>query len=148
MTFDYTDNSSPLVDREYSLPLSSGHAVLRSPSNKQKENYNDDIETQVWENEGGADACGTDRIHSHYSLTENNPIFQMVDDAFDQLEDECFEDAVQTITAIMEHSASCHNQVRDLVKHAIERLSTFGHPADPPHPGALALIKRRQKLAL
>lgn len=148
MTFDFTENSSPVIDREDSSSPPAGRAVLPLSFSIIKETYNEEFERQRWENEGGADPTGTDSFVSRYGLAEDNPIIQMVDDALDQLEEDDFDEAVKTVTSAMQHAVLCHNQVRELVRYAIDRLSTLGHPADPPHSGALALVKQKQNLAL
>lgn len=148
MTFDFTDNSSPDIYREPILPAPQNHAALLTLGEKRMEICDEEFEKQRWENEGGADSGRADSIPSDYGVAKDNPIIQMVDDAFDQLDDESFDTAVQTITHAVEHAVACQAEVKGLVRYAIDRLSTLGHPADPPHPGALRLIKQRHKLAL
>ncbi len=148
MTLDITDNYSPVIDREDSPP-SQGGAVLPSHFQKIKENYDEYFEKQRWEDEGGADFTGPDSLSSRYGVIDENPIIKMVDHAFEQLDEEAtFEDAVATVSMAMDHAEECRKHVRDLVRYAIDRLASFRSPADPPHPGALELVKRRQKLAL
>ena len=149
MTFDFTDNPSPVTNREDSPSPTVGRAVLPPSFRKIKELYNEDFEKQRWENEGGTDADRVDSPTRQYGVVDDNPIIQMVDEAIEQMDEQAdYEAAVKTVSLAMEHADECRNQVKALVRYAIDRLSTLGGPADPPHPGALALVKRRKNLAL
>lgn len=151
MTFDITDISSPLDDREHSplppLGDSEGRAVLPPSFKKVKEVYDADFEKQRWENEGGADP---DRAHrrNHRPRVEENPISQMVDDAYAYFEQDELDQAARAVDVAIKQHVGCRDKLRELVDYAVARLSTAGGPASPPHPAARPLVIKRRDLAI
>ncbi len=151
MTLDLTDIPSPVDDREHSpLPIRSrpdSRAVLPASFKKVKENYDADIEKQRWENEGGADPAGRDSGDNRSRL-DDNPITQMVDNAYAYFEQDEFDHAAQAIDVAIHQYVGCREVLRDLIEYAVARLSTHGGPAEPPHPAARPLVMKRRDLAI
>lgn len=148
MTLDFRVQPSPYLDPQGSEDSATNHAELPHSFYKVKEMYDAGNEKNARKDETGIDADWSDSISGRYGSIEENPIITMVDDAFEQLNDAEFDQAVDTINAAMEHALSCRDNVRELIDYAINRLSTLGGPADPPHPGALNLVRKRMDLAL
>ena len=152
MTFDITDISSPVDDREHSplpaRPRPDGRAVLPPSFKKIQETYNESIEKQRWENEGGADPGRADCFDREYSNLDDNPITQMVDDAYAYFDQDELDHAARAIDAAIDQYVGCRDVLRDLVKYAVARLSTAGGPASPPHPAARPLVIKRRDLAI
>lgn len=151
MTFDFTDITSPVDDRDHSpspprvRPI--GHAVRPASTRITKESYDEDIEKQRWENEGGANLnrfVGRD----HGPGIDNNPITQMVGDAYEYFERDELDQAARAVDVAIDQHVGCRDVLRDLVDHAVARLSTAGGPAAPPHPAARSLVIKLRDLAI
>lgn len=152
MTLDFTETTSPVDDREHSpLPTQvnpESRAVLPTSFKKVKENYDADIEKKRWENEGGADLGRVDRLSGEHGSIDDNPITQMVDDAYAYFEQDELDHASRAIDAAINQYVGCREVLRDLVEYAVARLSTAGGPAEAPHPAARPLVIKRRNLAI
>ena len=152
MTLEFTDITSPVDDREHSpLPTRSqpeSRAVLPPSFRKIQETYDEDTEKQRWENEGGADPSRADYSDREHGSIDENPITQMVDDAYTYFDQDELDHAARAIDAAINQYVGCREVLRDLVEYAVARLSTAGGPAEPPHPAARPLVIKRRDLAI
>lgn len=148
MTLEFTDVPSPNNDREHSATPPLGRAVLPPTFEKIKETYDEDIEKQSWENEGGADLDGHNRRNHWIDRIDHNPIALIVDDAYERFERDELDKATDAVHAAVNQYVDCREIVRELVDYAIKRLSTAGGPATPPHPAARRLVIERRDLAI
>jgi len=148
MTFDFTDKSNVSESRDTYDPSPVGHVMLRKVRAKRlesKEKTDEKLYGEYGKNESRADINGfAGSLDSH--PIDHSPLLKLVDEAYETLEAEQYDKAVDTIGEIADQFVERKKAVAALLDHTIDTLSTMYGPAAPPHSGILAVIRKRKAI--
>ena len=119
------------------------------PNSERKENQDDNIYEERWENEGGAylDQFGIVPGVSRL-VAEDDAFVECIRNFDEALANEDFDVAAAELNSAAEIYAAFQSVVATCFDDAIAHLTTIGGPAAPPHPLALPLIRKREAIAL